>query len=46
LNDVRLDFEDLHIVDEYTNLREVEELPRAVSNEGVILVLHGHLPVI
>jgi hypothetical protein len=35
---------DLHDVYDCTTRREVNEFPRAVGNEGVILMLHGHMP--
>jgi hypothetical protein len=41
---VGVDLIDQDVVYACTTFREVNEFPRAVGQEGVILILHGHLP--
>jgi hypothetical protein len=43
-NKVGLDLIDPHAAYDCTTRREVNEFPRAVRHEGVILMLHGHMP--
>jgi hypothetical protein len=41
---VGIDIVDPHVVYDCTTFREVNEFPRPVGQEGIILMLHGHLP--
>ena len=42
---IRLDFEDPHAVDDHAAWGEVHKVPRAVADEGGILLLHSGLPL-
>jgi hypothetical protein len=42
---IRLDFEDPHVINDHSASGEVHKFPRAVGDEGGILMLHSCLPL-